>query len=69
MERLDAVWVGTVEDLAGDARDESRWKQLFLRLAQGGLGLTSAKQTAPLAYLASWALTLHEVATTVGTVS
>ena len=69
MERLDEVWAGTVEDLAGDALDEARRKQLFLRLAQGGLGLSSAKQTAPLAFLASWALTLHEVAATVGTVS
>ena len=69
VERLDEVWVGTAGDLAGDVLDETRQKQLFLRLTQGGMGLTSAKETAPLAFLASWAFCLHGVAVTVGAVS
>ena len=69
VERMDDVWVGICEALAGDVLDETRKKQLFLRLTQGGMGFISAKQTAPLAFLASWAFCLHEVAATVGAVS
>ena len=69
VQRLDDVWVGVGEDLAGEVLDDTRRKQLFLRLSDGGFGLTSAKATAPLAFLASWALTLPVVAATVGVVS
>ena len=55
--QLDDVWVGIVEDLAGDPLNEHQRTQCFL----GGLGLTSAVDTAPLGFLASWGFVLPEV--------
>lgn len=66
VQRLDEIWLSIVSDLAGDALDDSQKKQAFLRLPDGGLGITSAADTASLAYLASWALTLREVSATLG---
>ena len=51
--QLDDVWVGIVEDLAGDPLNDHQRTQCFLKLRDGGLGLTSAVDTAPLAFLAS----------------
>ena len=58
-----------MEDLAGSPLNEQQRQQLFLKLRDGGLGLTSAADTAPLGFLASWALVLPEVAGAVGFVS
>ena len=69
LQRLDDTWLAIVQDIVGDPLPQDRRKQLFIRLADGGLGLTSAMETAPLAFLASWAFVLPEVAATVGTVS
>ena len=68
-QRLDDTWLAIVQDFVGDPLPQDRRKQLFLRLADGGLGLTSAMETASLAFLASWAFVLPEVAAAVGTVS
>ena len=65
MQRLDDTWLAIVQDIVGDPLPQDRRKQLSLRLADGGLGLTSATETAPLAFLASWAFVLPEVAATV----
>ena len=67
--QLDDVWAGIVEDLAGSPLNEQQRQQLFLKLRDGGLGLTSAADTAPLGFLASWALVVPEVAGAVGFVS
>ena len=69
LQRLDDTWLAIVQDIVGDPLPQDRRKQLFLRLADGGLGLTSAMETAPVAFLASWAFVLPEVAATVGAVS
>ena len=55
LQRLDDTWLAIVQDIVGDPLPQDRRKQLFLRLADGGLGLTSAMETASLAFLASWA--------------
>ena len=68
LQRLDDTWLAIVQDIVGEPLPQGRLKQLFLRLADGGLGLTSAMEIAPLAFLASLAFVLPEVATTVGTV-
>ena len=69
MQWLDDTWLAIVQDIVESPLPQDRQKQLFLRLADGGLGLTSAMETSPLAFLASWAFVLPEVAATVGTVS
>ena len=69
LQRLDDTGLAIVQDIVGDPLPQGRHKQLFLRLADGGLGLTSAMEIAPLAFLANWAFVLPEVAATVGTVS
>ena len=69
MQGLDDVWVKVVEDLAEDALDSNQRTQIFLKLSDGGLGLSSACDTAPLGFLASWALVWPNVADAVGVVS
>ena len=61
--------MGIVENLAGDPLNDHQRTHCFLKLRDGGLGLTSAEDTAPLGFLASWALVLPEVGAAVGAVS
>ena len=53
----------------GRSLNDHQRKQCFLKLRDGGLSLTSAADTAPLGFLASWALVLPQVAAAVGAVS
>ena len=64
--QFDDVLVGGVESLVGSSLREDQREQLFLRLADGGLGFASAAQATEAAYLRSWALTLKEVVACVG---
>ena len=64
--QFDDVLVRGIERLTkANLRDDQR-EQVFLRLADGGLGFTSAEQMTEAAFLGSWALTLQEVATCLG---
>ena len=67
--QFDDVVVRGLESLIKGSLDEGRRTQAFLRLADGGLGLSSAEQSAEAAYLGSWALTLKDVAACVGAAS
>ena len=58
--------VKQVELLAGSQLDAGQRAQVFFRLADGGLGFSSAEVATEAAYLASWALTLKEVASCLG---
>ena len=58
-----------VELLVGDALNDGQRTQVFLRLADGGLGFSSAELATEAAYLASWALNLKVVAECLGTTS
>jgi hypothetical protein len=64
--QFDDVFVRGVESLTGKPLNEGQRAQCFLRLADGGLGFSSAQQSVEAAYLGSWALTLKEVAACVG---
>ena len=63
---FDNALVEGVEGLLGEALDETRRAQVFMRLADGGLGFSSAEQTAVAAFLGSWALTLKSVVECLG---
>ena len=57
----DAVF-GCLEDLLQAPLDDTQRLQATLRLVDGGCALPSAKETAPAAYAASWALVMQDVA-------
>ena len=63
---FDEVLVQGVGQLVGEALGESQRAQVFLRLADGGLGFSSAEVATEAAFLASWALTLKEVTDCLG---
>ena len=64
--QFDDALVSGLESLVGATLDEGRRAQCFLRLADGGLGFGSAELARESAYLGSWALTLKDVAASVG---
>ena len=64
--QFDDTLVDGLEQLLGDVLDEGQREQCFLRLADGGLGFNSAQQAQEAAYLGSWALTLKDVASSLG---
>ena len=64
--QFDDVIVRGLENLTKASLDEAQRARAFLRLADGGLGLSSAEQAAEAAYLGSWALVLKDVAACVG---
>ena len=57
----DAVF-GCLEDLLQATLDDAQRLQATLRMVDGGCALPSAKETAPAAYAASWALVMQDVA-------
>jgi hypothetical protein len=67
--QFDDALVSGLESLVGATLDEGRRAQCFLRLADGGLGFGSAELARESAYLGSWALTLKDVAASVGATS
>ena len=67
--QFDDALVSGLEQLIGSTLDEAQRKQCFFRLADGGLGFSSAEQAKEAAYLGSWALTLKDVAAGLGTAS
>jgi hypothetical protein len=54
--------VDALEGLVVDSFDDGQRAQVFLRLADGGLGFGSAEAAVAPAFLGSWALTLQDVA-------
>ena len=63
---FDNALVEGLEQLLGASLNEAQQAQVFLRLADGGLGFSSAEQATEAAFLGSWALTLQEVAACLG---
>lgn len=63
---FDNALVEGLERLVGEPLSDCRRAQVFLRLADGGLGFSSAEHTAAAAFLGSWALTLKSVADCLG---
>ena len=55
-----------LENLVEATLDDGQRAQCFLRLADGGLGFGSAELAKEAAYLGSWALTLKDVAASLG---
>ena len=66
---FDDALVEGVQAIVGSPLDASRRAQVFMRLADGGLGFSSAEQAATAAFLGSWALCLHGVAECLGVAS
>jgi len=64
--QFDEVMVNGVELLVGSSLDDEQRRQIFLRLADGGLGFGSCELACEAAFLASWALTLKDVAECLG---
>ena len=64
--QFDEVLVSGVELLVGSSLDDGQRRQVFLRLADGGLGFGSCELACEAAFLASWALTLKDVAECLG---
>ena len=65
-QQFDDVLLGGLEQLVGCPLNEEQREQVFLRLADGGLGFSSASQALEAAFLGSWALCLQEVAGALG---
>ena len=66
---LDQVFVEILQSLVDSAFNDEQKAQCFLRLADGGLGFSSAENAVAAAFLGSWALTLQGVARCLGVVS
>ena len=58
-----------LENMLSDTFSDDQRAQVFLRLADGGLGFGSAEAAVATAYLGSWALTLKDVARCLGETS
>jgi len=67
--QFDEVLVSGVQLLVGSSLDDEQRRQVFLRLADGGLGFGSCELACEAAFLASWALTLKDVAECLGITS
>jgi hypothetical protein len=64
--RFDAVIRDTLDSLLNCSLDDQTWAQASLPVARGGLGLRSAQNLSPTAFLASFASTAELVTTILG---
>ena len=64
--QFDEVLVSGVQLLVGSSLNDGQRRQVFLRLADGGLGFGCCELACEAAFLASWALTFKDVAECLG---
>ena len=67
--RFDEVILDALEHVSGEALAPDQQAQAFLRIKEGGLGLSSAECAREAAFLGSWGLNLKDTAALVNTSS